>query len=397
MSIYDEIPNYSTWSQNYIRRYKYSEVFNEIFDTILNQAIEYGFVDMETVYGDGTHQKANANKNKHKDVEVEIVKKVYEEAMLEEINEDRIKHGKKPFTDIEKAEIMFDEETGEIKENIETKHIKESLTDKESGCFHKGEKEKCFAYTHQTFCDKNGYVLANTTNPGNIHDSVAFFEAYKILNERFKDKIKNICLDAGYVNPAICREIILTEHTPLMPYKRPMTGKGLFKKYEYVYDEYYDCYICPNNEILTYSTTDKKGYKLYKSDKEKCKNCPLRNQCTKSKNCQKVITRHIWEEYKEQAQENRYTKLWKENYPLRKETIERTFGDCKEQHGLRFTRLRGLKKNSQNATMIFACHNLKKMANWRWKSHPNIDYISYKFIKIIKFINIFKQKEIYSF
>ncbi len=30
---------------------------------------------METVFGDGPHQKANANKNKHKDVEVEIVKK----------------------------------------------------------------------------------------------------------------------------------------------------------------------------------------------------------------------------------------------------------------------------------------------------------------------------------
>ena len=39
--------------------------------------IEYGFIDCETVFGDGTHQKANANKNKHKDVEVEIVKKVY--------------------------------------------------------------------------------------------------------------------------------------------------------------------------------------------------------------------------------------------------------------------------------------------------------------------------------
>ena len=34
------------------------------------QAIEYGFVDMKTVFGDGTHQKANANKNKNKDVEV---------------------------------------------------------------------------------------------------------------------------------------------------------------------------------------------------------------------------------------------------------------------------------------------------------------------------------------
>ncbi len=31
----------------------------------------------------------------------------------------------------------------------------------------------------------------------------------------------------------------------MLPYKRPMTKEGFFKKYEYVYDEYYDCYICP--------------------------------------------------------------------------------------------------------------------------------------------------------
>lgn len=370
LSMYDEIPNYSTWSQNYIRRYKDSDVFDKIFEVILNQAIENGFIDCETVFGDGTHQKANANKNKHKDVEVEIAKKIYEDKLLEEINEDRINHGKKPIENVTKKEVMFSEETGELIENVETKHIKESLTDPDSGCFHKGEKEKCFAYTHQVFCDKNGFVLAKTTTPGNIHDSVAFFEAYTLLNEKFKDKIKNICLDAGYVNNAICREIILNNQTPLMSYKRPMTGKGLFKKYEYAYDEYYDCYVCPNNKVLSYSTTDRNGYKQYKSNPSDCETCPFRNQCTKSKNMQKVITRHIWEEYKDQANENRYTKNWKENYPKRKETIERIFGDCKELHNLRFTRVRGLLKNSQNSTMIFACHNLKKMANWSWKSAP---------------------------
>lgn len=397
LSMYDDIPNYSTWSQNYIRRYKDSNVFNQIFDKILKQAIDYNFIDMETVFGDGTHQKANANKNKHKDVEVEIVKKVYEAEMLKEINEDRFLHGKKPLKDIEKTEVMFDEETGELIENKETKHIKESLTDPESGCFHKGEKEKCFAYTHQTFCDKNGFVLTHVTTPGNVHDSVAFFSAYNILNNKFKDKIKNICLDAGYVNPAICREIILNGQVPLIPYKRPMTGKGLFKKYEYVYDEYYDCYICPNNEILNYTTTDKNGYKQYKSNSDKCKKCPLREQCTKSKSCQKVITRHIWEEYKEQANENRYTKLWKDNYPLRKETIERIFGDCKEQHGLRFTRVRGLLKNEQNTMMIFACHNLKKMANWRWKKSPNENFFDSILGKFYKILNLIKRKVIYSF
>ena len=108
--------------------------------------------------------------------------------MLKEINEDRINHGKTPLKDIKKTEIMFDEKTGEVIENANTKHIKESLTDKESESFHKGEKEKCFAYTHQTFCDKNGFILSSITTPGNIHDSVAFFNAYKVLKNRFKDK-----------------------------------------------------------------------------------------------------------------------------------------------------------------------------------------------------------------
>ena len=36
---------------------------------------------------------------------------------------------------------------------------KVSKNDPESGVFHKGEKEKSFAYSANTACDKNGYIL----------------------------------------------------------------------------------------------------------------------------------------------------------------------------------------------------------------------------------------------
>ena len=42
---------------------------------ILEQAFDYGFVDFTTVFGDSTHQKANANKRKCVKKEVEILKK----------------------------------------------------------------------------------------------------------------------------------------------------------------------------------------------------------------------------------------------------------------------------------------------------------------------------------
>lgn len=364
LSIEEAIPNYSTWSQNYIRRYGDSEVFDRIFQTILTTAMEYQFIKLESVFGDSTHQKASANKNKYDNKEVELVKKVYEDDLLKEINEDRKAHGKKPVGSTKKREYVFDEETGEQVVKEETKNIKVSKSDPESGCFHKGEKEKCFAYSHQAFCDANGFVVSKTTVPGNIHDSVSFDEAYQKLKSLYGDKICNISLDAGYVTPAICRTIIKDNYTPLMPYKRPMTKKGYFKKYEYVYDEGFDCYLCPNDRVLEYSTTQRNGYKLYKSNPKDCEGCPYIKKCTSSKNKQKIITRHVWEEYKEQATESRYTDLWKEVYPKRKESIERVFGDCKEQHGLRYTRVRGLKKNDHYSTMIFACHNMKKMANW---------------------------------
>ena len=54
-----------------------------------------------------------------------------------------------------------------------------------------------------------------------------------------------IVADAGYKTPAIARQLLKDRIEPLFPYKRPMTKEGFFKKYEYVYDEYYDCYICP--------------------------------------------------------------------------------------------------------------------------------------------------------
>lgn len=372
LSIDEKVPNYSTWSQNYIRRYGDSNIFDEIFKKIIEEAISNDFIELETVFGDGTHRKANANNRKHKNKVVEIVKKHYDDELLEEINEDREKHGKKKIKDTNDIELIFDEDTGELIEGKGTKSIKVSTTDPESGCFHKGEKQKCFAYTHLTFCDRHGYVLQNTVAPGNMHDSVIFHNAYKELKEKYQEQIKNISLDAGFFTPAICRELIEDGIKPYLPYKRPMTKKGFFKKYEYVYDEHLDIYICPNNKDLVYTTTNRSGYKEYKSNPKDCKICPLRYKCTKSKNHQKVVTRHVWEKYREEANEIRHTQEWKKIYPLRKETIERVYADCKEKHCMRFTRLRGLRKNQHESLIIFGCHNLGKLAKMKRRLWGNI-------------------------
>ena len=126
IGIDQEVPNYSTWSQNYIRRFGDSDVFDQIFSRILEEVIDYGYLDLTTIFGDSTHQKANANKNKYKNEKVEIAKKVYEEELLKEINEDRKTHGKKSLDSVKRTELVFDEKTGEEKEEKQTKNIKTS-------------------------------------------------------------------------------------------------------------------------------------------------------------------------------------------------------------------------------------------------------------------------------
>lgn len=46
-----------------------------------------------------------------------------------------------------------------------------------------------------------------------------------------------------------------------------MTKAGFFKKKDFVYDEMLGGYICPNDQVLKYSTTTKNGYREFKSDK----------------------------------------------------------------------------------------------------------------------------------
>ena len=172
-----------------------------------------------------------------------------------------------------------------------------------------------------------------------------------------------IIVDAGYKTPAIAKQLLDDGIKPLFPYKRPMTKEGFFKKSEYAYDEYYDCYVCPNGQALDYSTTNREGYREYKSCGAICAECPYLSQCTNSRNHQKVITRHIWEDYMETCEDIRQTLGMKDIYAKRKQTIERLFGTAKENHGMRYTQMYGKAKMEMKIGLTYAAMNLKKLAN----------------------------------
>lgn len=352
LELYDPVPHFSTFGKNYTRRFKDTDLFEQIFSRILQECYEEKLVDPTDVFVDATHVKARANTKKQTRKLANEEALFYEIQLKKEINEDRLKHDKKPFRDKPK-------DRGDNSGDPEGRMIKGSTSDPESGWFHKGEHKQVFAYAVETACDKHGWILGYTVNPGNLHDSRTFKGLYdKISNIG----IKTLIADAGYRTPAIAKLLIDDGIKPLFPYKRSMTKTGFFKKYEYVYDDVYDCMLCPANQMLRYSTTNREGYREYKSCSYICEKCPYLSQCTGSKDHVKVVTQHIWDDYMEQCEDIRYTIGMKELYSLRKETIERLFGTAKENHGFRYTQMYGKARMEMKVGLTFACMNLKKLA-----------------------------------
>ncbi|EHI70993.1 transposase, IS4 family [Streptococcus ictaluri 707-05] len=203
--------------------------------------------------------------------------------------------------------------------------------------------------------------MGYSIHAGDVHDSQAFpelFDKIKALNSHY------LIADSGYKTPSIAHYLLTLGVIPVFPYTRPHSKKDLLRPKEFIYDEYYDVYLCPENQPLHYSTTNRDGYREYKNGPAICQTCALLSVCTQSKNHQKVITRHLWKDDLEVCEDIRHQLGMKERYQQRKETIERLFGTAKEYHNLRYTRLKGKSKMGATLGLTLACLNLKKYSKW---------------------------------
>ena len=254
LELYDPVPHFSTFGKNYTRRFKNTDLFEQIFQHILEECYRFKLVDPTEIFVDATHVKARANNKKMQRRIAQQEALFYADMLRKDINADREAHGKKPLKDKDNhnkpgsgGNDKFEDYTDDIP--LDGKTIKCSTTDPESGWFRKGEHKHVFAYGIETACDKNGWIIDFTVNPGNEHDSRTF----KGLYDKLADAGMKYCIvDAGYKTPAIAKLLIDDGVKPVFPYKRPMTKDGFFRKSEYVYDEYNDAYICPGNHFLLF-------------------------------------------------------------------------------------------------------------------------------------------------
>lgn len=349
LGLRDVVPDASTISQNRRRRFSESTIYQGIFDEIVLQAMDKKLVNGRVLYTDSTHLKANANKHKFDRDEVRSSTRTYLDDLEEDINRDRREHGKKALKQKSQEE--------------QTREIKVSTTDPDSGYMVRDGKPKGFFYLdHRTVDGKHAIITDSYATAANVHDSIPYLDRLDRQREQFGFKTEAVGLDAGYFTAGICKGLEDRKIYGAMGYRRPNHVKGLFYKKDYVYDAEQDRYRCPGGQELTYNTTNRNGYREYKSNPKRCRKCPLIDQCTRSANQTKVVTRHVWQDSKDRIDKHRLSDAGKKLYARRKETVERSFADAKQLHGHRYARMRGLTKMREQCLLAAACQNMKKIA-----------------------------------
>lgn len=64
LDMLDKVPHFSTFGKNYTRRFKDTDLFEQIFEHILSECYKFKLVDPTEVFVDATHVKARANNKK---------------------------------------------------------------------------------------------------------------------------------------------------------------------------------------------------------------------------------------------------------------------------------------------------------------------------------------------
>ncbi|WP_041637618.1 IS1182 family transposase [Anoxybacillus flavithermus] len=354
LSMDDSVPCHSSVSK-FLRHRVDPTVWEALFDHVLLQIQKEGFLSPETWAADETELKANANKRKRVKVVQTVIEKE-DEDVLQLLNEKRLQHGKKPLPPKPPKEVE--------------KEIICSTTDPDAGLSVKHDPRGLFAFhDHRIVETMHNFILDAHVTSANVLGHRVLMERIERVEQRIGYVPEEIALDAGYYNARLGRELENKGIGAYVSYRRfhrkehPNCRSIHFRLVEE------DVYVCPCGVKFTYSTSTRAGYHEYKpSVKGSCTGCPA----ARGKG-DRVLRISVHQEVYEQMRKRRLSLRGKVLRLVRPATIERSFAESKELHGLRFARYRGVQYVQIQVWITAMIQNLKKWIKLRSLQSQGID------------------------
>lgn len=347
-----------------------------------------GLIGKEMAAIDGSKFRAsNSRKRNYTKNKVKKMIKYFEESAnkyleLLEKNDNDDTEQKIDFTEesltakIEAANKRI-EELKEMYEDIE-KNGEISITDKDAKHMGVSNNGTDIAHNVQIAVDSKNHLVVAVDVVSNPDDTGQLFNMAKQTAEELGIELKNkqenqgeeeygeylltVLADKGYYEYENLRNCLDSGVKPIIAKEKSSnkTGNEKYIRDNFIYDKEKDIYICPEGKILNNISKPTSQNQLYKN-KEACKECPFKDQCTTSSDDERIIKRNeqhdIYDIVNKIMDENKHI------YKERQEIVEHVFGTVKRSLGYTYFLTRGNESVKAESYMHFLAYNLKRVIN----------------------------------
>jgi transposase len=344
-------PHHSTFSVNRHGRFRESDAFRLVFESVVATCMKVGLVGGEGFAVDASVVEADASR--------------YQRVEGSEVDWSDEQKAQRPVREYLAA---LDSENPPINPDQAPKAM--SPSDPAAAWTTRGRHKVQFAYSVNHMIDLlDGVIVDVEATPTRISKEVGAVETMlDRVEERFELKPTRMTADVAYGTGELLGEIVAREIKPHIPVwdQSEIAADGRFSRADFVFDEERNIYVCPNGKVLRTSGTAHGGTTLrYVSRKSDCATCPLKPSCTTGP--QRVVSRDVNEKARDVARALMQTDDYRVSARQRK-MVETGFGDLKRNLGLTRLRLRGLTGASDEFLLAATIQNLRRLAKAIWPS-----------------------------
>lgn len=229
----------------------------------------------------------------------------------------------------------------------------------------KGREGKFAGYNVQVGVDTKGHFIMADRVTTQATDMQELQNCVKSIEEETGLLPKEVIADKGYSNTTQILEIEKDDKTqcyiPLIETKREKQEK---EGISFEYNKETDTYECSQGKKLRLHSTKKKMGSAFCNEYKchECNECPVRNQCTKSKTG-RILKRNINQEKIDQYKKKMTGNYAKEKIRERKAVVEHPFGTIKCLMGKFNLLLTGKQKAQIEFNYYTTAYNIKRLMN----------------------------------
>ncbi len=348
------------------------EVFSELFQRVLQQCIDAGLVDGQTLHVDASILRANASKST-----LQPALRLTAETMYARLEEHAKAHGQasqQPASNDSTPQNPPATETADAAAPSESANDSRppagtlvSSTDPDARLTRKYGQTILGYKDHRVVDDRCGIITATVTTDAATAESHVLDEALDQHQQNTDITPRTVVADRGYGTADVYQSMAQRQITPCIPHQSHK-GVGIYDVKDFHYDAASDAYRCPHGQWLHRYCITKDGTRRYHAAKGVCAACPQRALCTKAKTGRRV-NRNVGQEWIDWA-DGCYSREHRRRLLRRRMCrSEGSFADAANNHGYKRARWRGLAGMTIQNLLIAAAQNLRKLLQ-AWSKKP---------------------------